>query len=465
MIDELQMNRTENHADSKVKLSYAAAFLFVLYFLHYLLYGAPTILPDTPMYLPVNVGDFSLVSFSGDLPRPWIVTLVFAILVKPIFIVAFHYLLAFVAGCYLLYISTRISGSIKHGNFLLYISFLFLICGPPLEWASSVQSDALAMTLGCAFSYAIVGFLFDQEGRKYHFTLLLIFGTLSSLIRFFIILFYIPLVLFLMIKAIKMRGARFIPSGKYALAIISILVCVSYSFSMQTRMDYAWGLALAQHENVKGRTMQQLGVVGMNPVGEKAIQHIFISNDYECMIKERANPEVNWWGELAHRCTDEVELFSNAFQVEYLKFMLSHPRAMAQAFGPVYTQSFSFSQGFVPDPIFGFFRSSTPYQPTLLLFVIGLTGFMIRDTKMKRKTEKDFELISSNSRDWTIIATIWMGHFGVFLTALFCPSDTYRVASSIAASTLFLTLVSVLALAPSRLFGIRGRKSNVGANE
>jgi hypothetical protein len=459
------MNQSEIYTRSKVKLLYAAASLFALYFLHYLLYGAPSILPDTPMYLPVDRGDFSLVSFSGDLPRPWIVTLVFALLVKPIFIVAFHYLLAFLAGCYLLSISIRISGSIKYGNFLPYISFLFLICGPPLEWASSVQSDALAMTLSCAFSYAIVGFLFDQQGRKYHFALLLILGTLSSLIRFFIILFFIPLVIFLMIKAIKMRKAGFISSGKYALAIISILVCVTYSFSMQTRMDYAWGLALAQHENVKGRTMQQLGVVGMNPVGKKAIQNIFISNDYECLIRESANPEVKWWGELAHRCTDEVELFSNAFQAEYLKFLLSHPRAMAQAFGSVYTQSFSFNQGFVPDPIFGFFRSSTPYQPTLLLFVIGLTGIMIRDTKVTRKTEKEFVLIRSNSRDWTIIATIWLGHFGVFLTAVFSPSDTYRVASSIATSTLFLTLVSVLAVAPSRLFGLQGRNSKVGANE
>jgi glycine/D-amino acid oxidase-like deaminating enzyme len=76
-----------------------------------------------------------------------------------------------------------------------------------------------------------------------------------------------------------------------------------------------------------------------------------------------------------------------------------------------------------------------------------------------------FESHGSNSRDWTIIATIWLGHFGVFLTALFSPSDTYRVASSIATSTLFLTLVSVLAVAPSRLFGLQDRNSKVGANE
>jgi hypothetical protein len=428
--------------DSISRLAYAS--IAFLYLLHYSLYGGFGILPDTPMYIPSEPGDFSLVSLTGDMPRTWVVTLPFAILTYPVKIVIFHYLVAFFVGVYLVWITLNITKSWPRSNrsIIVGISVLFLISGPPLEWAALIQSDSLAMSLSLGFIFAIAGFMFDKKHMILHFVAMLTFGALASQIRSFMLIFFFPIVLTLLIKAVKEMRSKPTVSLRFLAMISGIFFVIFYTAHTQNKMDLAWGKVLSQHESVYGRSMQQVRVITSNPIGSLAINDIIATRELECIKLELYNPEVTWWGEVAHRCTSEVEEFSKNLQTDYLIYLLKHPRQALQGFSGVYTEAFNFNRGFVPDSIMNFFASRSSKQPTLLLIAFGLTTLLLTGVGRKKA------IIMRHSRLpkielATLLGLTWSGHFAVYLTTLFSPSDTYRVASTSTTSVLFFTVLAI----------------------
>lgn len=438
--------------------------LGTLYLLHYTFYGSPVLLPDTPMYLPDSSWNFSLVSFAGDMPRPWVVTFPFAVLGYPLKIVIFHYLLAFFSGCYLLWTAINISKSCQRGYLYIVVCFGFLISGPPLEWASSIQSDSLAMTLALTFVYGIVGFLFDKSHRKLHSCILLISGTLASQIRIFALIFFVPLFVYSSIQLFKSIGGRSYLRGKIAIFMIFIAMSVAYSTSLQSKMDLAWGKVLAQHEMVHGRTMQQLGVMSMNPAGAEAVNKIIEQGKYTCIKRERNDPEVFWWGELAHRCTSEVEEFSNVLIGDYLVYLISHPRGTLQSFGGTYTETFNFTRGFLPNPLLDIFASRTAYQPTLLLLALLVATIFLAPRRFVTRHRVLAKIHDSELESKTVLAVALCGHIAILLSAFYSPSDTYRIASSLTTSTLFLTLFLVVTFVSLSESNLHNEKSFDGAD-
>ena len=414
--------------------------LAALYLLHYAFYGSPILLPDTPMYLPSGAWDFSLVSFTGDLPRPWVVTYFFAVLGYPLKIVIFHYILAFLSGCYLLWTSINISRERPRGFVIIAASSAFLISGPPLEWASSIQSDSLAMTLTLTFVYGIVGFLFDEKHRKLHSGVLLIAGTLASQIRAFVLIFFAPLFAYLIIRIFKSAGSTNFSRKKCAVLMVLMMCSIGYSISLQSKMDLAWGKVLAQHEMVNGRTMQQLGVISMNPVGAQAVDEIIDKGNYSCISIERQDPDVFWWGELAHRCTSEVQQFSNSLVGDYMTYLISHPRRTLQGFGGTYTEAFNFTKGFLPNPLLDLFASRSAYQPTLLVLALLVTALVILPRRLLGQNKALMKFHKTGTASKAVMALMLCGHLAVLISVFYSPSDTYRVASSLTASTLFLTM-------------------------
>lgn len=424
--------------------------LAVLYLLHYAFYGSPVLLPDTPMYLPSGAWDFSLVSFTGDMPRPWVVTYLFAALGYPLKIVIFHYILAFLSGCYLLWTTINIAKA-HHDSYLkIAISFAFLISGPPLEWARYVQSDSLAITLTLTFVYGIIGFLFDVSHRKVHASVLLLSGTFSSLIRAFALLFYFPLFIYLSIRLFTSRKSKDQLTKKFISLLVLIVVSIGYSTYLQNRMDFAWGKVLAQHDMVNGRTMQQLAVMSMNPVGAEAVDKIIQEGNYSCIARERKDPDVFWWGELAHRCTTEVQQFSNVLVSDYLAYLISHPRRTLQGFGGTYTDTFNFTKGFLPNPLLDIFSSRSAQQPTLLVLALVATAPVIIPRRLVYRNRFLTAIYPTGLEIKTLLALIFCGHAAVALTVFYSPSDTYRVASSLTSSTLVLTLVLISTVMPWR---------------
>lgn len=421
--------------------------LAALYLLHYVFYGSPVLLPDTPMYLPSGAWDFSLVSFTGDLPRPWVVTYFFAVLGYPLKIVIFHYVLAFLSGCYLLWTSINISRERPRGFVIIAASFAFLISGPPLEWASSIQSDSLAMTLTLTFVYGIVGFLFDERHRKLHSGVLLIAGTLASQIRAFVLIFFAPLFAYLIIRIFRSAGSTNFSRQKCAVLMVLMVLSIGYSISLQSKMDLAWGKVLAQHDMVNGRTMQQLGVISMNPVGAQAVDEIIEKGNYSCISLERQDPDVFWWGELAHRCTSEVQEFSSILVGDYLVYLISHPRKTLQGFGGTYTETFNFNRGFLPNPLLDLFASRSSFQPTLLVLALSATALVMMPSSFMGRSKALQKIHKTGPESKTLLALVLCGHVAVLLSVFYSPSDTYRIASSLTTSTLFLTVILIFTVA------------------
>ena len=416
-----------------MKFRHLVGILAFVFGFHYLLYGIPAVLPDTPMYLPESKGDFSLVSFTGDMPRPWVVTYPYAILSSPKVIVGFQYFLSFAASVYLIWIVTRIVAVNQNKKVLFFGALIFVLSSPMYEWNYVLQADGIAMALSLLFLYGAFGVVIDSSKRNFHLSVLCLAGTLVSLIRVFSWISFLPIVLFIVWEIIskKKDSVKLSDYFKVLLFLFSVIVSSIIVSSQQTNMDYARGLQLSQHEDVRGRTMQQLGVISSNPMGNMAVNYILNKHKLNCIEAARVSPDVTWWGEIAHRCTKETQDFSRYFQREYLKFLAERPVGTIRAFKGPYLESFNFSSTYLPDSITSLISSRSASQPTLLLILVVLSVIVFTNRTFMNRT-----YIS-------LLGLAWSCHAGVLLTVIFSPLDVYRVASTSAAGTFFFTIILI----------------------
>ena len=398
--------------------------------------GVPGILPDTPMYVRLpGLDDLAQVSFLGDMPRSWVVTLPYGLLGDPNRIVAYQAGFSSVAwGVLMLVVSqARILGPKLRW---ITIGFLWLLSLSSLgtNWETLIQSDSIALSGAVLVVAGVCCALFIPNRALITCLVLVAGGVTAGSIRVAIF----PLVIFaftvMLVQLWRSDGNK----TRVILVGIVVLVFSSYLVVFQERSDKAWGAYFAQNSAVNGRTLQQVGVIGMFPRGAEITADILREGKYECLQNEFSNG-YPWWNTLVNHCPAEAVSFSDAYLGAYVRRLLSSPaatydylhRPFIEAFLPVQFSVSTIHLNFLSDAVdIGQLRSQLAAMG--LLVIILLVTFHQRWMRLWRSLA-------------LLLVGVVMAYVGVLITVALCPTETGRVASTpVGAATILLVIASIV---------------------
>jgi len=443
--------------------------------LRFIQHHKPASLPDTPMYMPPLGNRFGLVSLTGHHPRPFNVTLLFALLKNPHLIVAFQATFSAAAWLFIIYlVGKRLDLYPAARIIALILAVILGATGNLNSWDLLLQSDSIALSSSIFLVGGLISSLKGINASRYEFAGILLVGISACLIRPFCmpaLMLYILSELFNerrsavlrkqestkksspkripkqknRQKAAKKKQSYFSTNLLKGAAGVASVVFIVVS---QNNMDLAWGTDLAQTSGVHGRTMQQMGVIENNPFGARSIAKFKSSDGFVCFQK-MDNSHTTWWGEYVHSCTSEARSFSAKLQsvllLDALKspwiFIKSYTKTVMSEFAPTGSNLYPemlgrlfFGPAAASSVIYG---SNGLYDssPTVV-WIFGLLILVGGLSLLRSKTRKLFDPFI-----WKILMSALLMVGSLYLSALFSPSDTTRVSS--APMTIYLVLVLV----------------------
>jgi hypothetical protein len=205
----------------------------------------------------------------------------------------------------------------------------------------------------------------------------------------------------------------------------------------QNQMDFAWGKELAQTENIKGRSLQQLGVVQINPYGAKAVANLQSRIPSECTLS-LSNAPPTWWGDYVHKCTSEARELASKLQLwlistaikdpinffrSYYKTVLSSFANLGSSVYPIEFSRIFFGASSNSNIIFGANWEYSSIPTVIVLFFLCLFSQVIFLTVPRPRN-----FLKVRSIHLALTAVSLLG--SLFLSAYFSPSDTTRVSSA-----------------------------------
>jgi hypothetical protein len=218
--------------------------------------------------------------------------------------------------------------------------------------------------------------------------------------------------------------------------VIGIFV-VSFTVFSQNQMDLAWGKELAQTENVKGRSLQQLGVIQINPYGAKAVSNLQASLPSDCAQSLSKSPPT-WWGEYVQKCTSEARELASRLQPWLISSAAKDPVNFFKAYFHTVLSSFanlgtSLYPKFVSRIFFGnasdssvIFGANWEYRSIPTIVVIFFLCLLFRFVLVCIPKSRNVPTFRTTYLELASISL-----FGaLFLSAFFSPSDTTRISSA-----------------------------------
>jgi hypothetical protein len=415
---------------------------------------SPVMLPDSPMYLP-KVGDrFGHVSFLGNQPRPFNVTFLYAILEDPNYIFVFQSALSALAWVSLFYTIYKLKLNLAQFLGLALITLILGLSGPVMYWDQLIQSDSLAFSSSILSISGLIRAIYRIEISSFEFFSTLFFMLSLCLIR----PFCMPLMLLYIFYRVsnsykdererkreflarnrfkRIRKTRRVKVVDWQIKLIVGMSVLFFTVFSQNQMDLAWGKELAQTENVKGRSLQQLGVVQINPYGAKAVANLQSRIPSEC-TQSLSNAPPTWWGEYVHKCTKEARELASKLQPWLISTAIKDPLNFFRSYYKTVLSSFAnlgssvypieFSRIFFGDSsnsniIFGANWEYSSIPTVIVFFFLCLFSQVVFLTVPR---PRNFLKVRSIQLALTAVSL-----FGsLFLSAYFSPSDTTRVSSA-----------------------------------
>lgn len=425
----------------------------------------PIPLPDSPMYLPPTGDRFGHVSLIGNQPRPFNITFLYAVIENPSYIVLFQFLLSTFAWLYLIYvISFRLKLGVRTSYGLSMLIFLLGLSGPATYWDLLLQSDSLAFSSAIISCAGLLLSIYRRSIKTFEFYFILIFTLSACMIR----PFCIPLLAMYIISQVinarhseqirmkefqqrnkfkKSKSARKVKVNNWQVKLGVGLLAFLFSVTVQNQMDLAWGKELAQTSDIKGRSLQQLGVVQLNPFGAKAVTQLQSTLPSNC-TKSLKDPLPNWWGGYVHLCTDEARILGEKLQPWLLRaaimdpvdFFKSYYNSVLSSFAnignttfiPDYGRMF-FGEESDPTVIFGANWNYDSVSPIIIVFYINLLLLLAGSVLSGLRKFLNLRIVHLS------MASILL-YLSLFLTAYFSPSDTTRVSSAPMISFMILVI-------------------------
>jgi hypothetical protein len=419
--------------------------------------GKPILLPDSPMYTRIpGRGVFEQVSFMGELPRPWVVTLPFAITGTTNWLVFFNVFFGTLAWLALIFSVAKLNFSKPLLRTLAITLVVFLSCSEAaMAWDRFAQADSIALS-GCILvAAAVVNVIALKRVRLIDLSLLAIGTVFGGLIRpgigFLVIAF---LILSICIDFAQSR--RLIRTVGIATLI---LLPLFYMGALNQKMDSAWGKAFKGNEQLNGRTLQQVAIINSTPVGSVFTREVVgdIAGTTSCEFKYLSEPIVGgdamaWWLHMYEQCpnTDKV---SRGFNSKFAIALLKHPKttwdylhvplAEASQVGKLDNQVINLIPPIFQDSVFG--APGRGFIGPVSYWIAFLALAIVSARRQKRVTLQSFLILLSS-------VLLFMG---LIFTVAFSPLDTSRVAQPFFMLSTTLALISIIKVTDDLLRGTK----------
>jgi hypothetical protein len=416
----------------------------------------PQLQPDSPMYLPID-GErrFGQVDFLGNSPRPWVVTMPYALAEDPKLVVVVQAGLGLLAWCCLLAAVWQVPYRTRTARWVAIAVIAALgLDATTTYWDSIVLSESLALSAGVALAAACMRLTSDLMGPA-TFALLGLGILVGGSIRVVMIIPASVMMIYLTIRLVRHR-VRDREVRWQAVGLVVLLMLAAYVLVINSRMDRAWGADFMQAPDVNGRTLQQVGVINMTDWGHQAVQDVATGAGYPCLASyyARSTQSDDWRRDMHASCPTEVAGFSRAFPSAYARWLARHPRLSIHVLSGPFSSGFgaiddSTTISLVPGVITSLYAEGAPTgrNPVLLMVLLVLVGAV---------------LLFRDGRHWDSKLLLLGGVsaaavLAVLLTVMVSPTDTFRVASAPAMVARITGLIGIVLVADAWITRVRGR--------
>jgi hypothetical protein len=426
-------------------------------------FGAAERLSDTPMYLPADGQSlFHKVSFTGAMPRPWVVTLPYTMNN----LTAINYLqgvLSSLAWLVVLLAILRLAIRRSVLHWLLVITyFIILTSGQVVAWDQAAQSDSFALTGAALVIGGLICHLGNSDTPIINYTFVTVGTLLCGLIRFPIV---ILTVLFGVLCITPLSRQRVEALIRIAGTLLIVLVC-TYVIQANQRMDFAWGKEFAQRDDVAGRSYQQLAVINGLPQGKERVREVVntVLGNESCVSRNLDTPMTGgdamaWWVSLVEVCPNEASLVSQDFTGTYIKLLSGQPLNSLSYLWPSVDEAYRVGRvpppaSILPASVLSVFYGDSAVGQVLPLSI--LVVFLLLCIYGRLRSSQPI----MNLRELTVFFATFGSLAGVLITVALSPSDTARVASVFVVSSLLFSWL-LLALRFDRLASDTGQQQTL----
>jgi hypothetical protein len=400
---------------------------------------------DSPMYLPVPHDRFGQVDLLGSAPRPWVVTLPYALLENLKAIVIAQEGFSLFCWCVLLVAVWQLPFRSVIGRWAAIGTVAAIgLDATTTYWDYFILSESTAMSGAVLFvggSLLVLGSRLRWMGVTASGAGLLIAASIRPVVL-------VPALAVIVVLAIATLTAWRRHDGRkpvvQAVATGLLILVTIYVTVINARMDTAWGRDFVADPAVHGRTLQQVGVINLTPWGHAAILEVALAGNYDCMEKYYASPPPggNFWRvNLMSTCPKEAAPFSRNFQSSYVRWLVRHPRLTVRQLSAPFNESFAAVDNesnisLVPAGLTALWAPTAPTgrNPVVLWTLLLIAGsFGLRRSGLRHCPE--VVLLS-------VLAVA--GLAAVVANVAFSPLDALRVSSAPAMLTRLSAIIGLL---------------------
>jgi hypothetical protein len=417
----------------------------------FLAFPTASLLPDSGSYAPAKFLDFSLVSFTGHAMRGWPTPLIFALLPNGSSRI---FCLLLISGFSWIYLSRVLLAKVPSEWAKWAIALCIAsIAGSPniIQWDNTILGQSL-MTSNMVLAVALlINFIDSPSNGRITITLIATSALLviqkSSNFPIFIFISFIALVMGWKLRSLVTK----------ILLIGLLVICGTYSYALGVTIDNNWpggsysGRALLWH--LGGQSPAAIDFKNFLSRSTKAPACIYQNAPYSNIDVEMSR--------VFTTCPNAESYISSSIKRDFLKFIITNPKALikleAIGFGASFSNSasnygravgilpspiYSLTQGYV-SPDFRFSKSQDQvqafnslssgepiwiYSPSILWLLLSFI-FLIWTIRKKKKISEEFRFLLPIS-----ILILEM-----LITFVAVPSEWVRLTSS------YVPLVTLLA--------------------
>lgn len=281
----------------------------------FIAFPAPTAAPDTPTYFSAKFLDFSLVSFSGNASRGWLVPLIYAFMPNAIFLELFQLLFSGVAWSFLLYSihAAKIMPRRSTGLTILFIGVLGS-SSQVFQHDTSVLSTSITNSIFIGLISFLLRARYLNDSRQLNIAGAILLSGLLMIQK----TSFIPIAFGLSFAAILYARTKTSTRNRI-LAATSLLLLTLYSGFVSTNVDKNWQISYS------GQTLLwQLG--GQSPSALEFASFLRKQSAPECVTTEAPFQNINTSiGKILDSCPEAKTYLESGIQQDFAKFIVFNP--------------------------------------------------------------------------------------------------------------------------------------------
>ena len=298
----------------------ALGLLIATRLITFIAFPNPISSPDSPTYFSSKFLDFSLVSFTGNAGRGWVVPFIYALLPNSVAVGILQLAISATAWCFLLISLNQMSLIRRKQNGYLLILLAALGSSPQIiQHDTSVLSTSLTNSIFILLLTALLRAKYLPKAKELN----LFLGTICAALLMIQKTSFIPIAISLSILLIWFVYKQISVSTK--LAAIALLLCLTaYSGFIGSNVNSNWQISYS------GQTLLwHLG--GQSPTADEFSTFLKQRNAPECITAEAPYQNIDTAiGKILNSCPKAQPYLKSEIQRDFMNFIVANPTATSK---------------------------------------------------------------------------------------------------------------------------------------